>query len=273
MFQESASVPALRSRSAGTDRLNAGGRRLSEAPGRGCQGTNLHQGRQRPYPWISLHHREVATKTLAVQSFLSRQYFSLRGIAVSAERHVAAIRRLGDDDPSAFSGTILWSRHVRTMAHTLSPRKSLPRPDFSDVPDTRRKNLAAVRATDTKPEMLVRQALHRLGYRYRLHDRRLPGRPDMVFPSRKAVVWIHGCFWHQHPDPTCRNAVIPKTRREWWEQKLDRNRARDEAAVAAVEAAGWRTAVVWECETRRGLPAVLTRLRAFLGPPGQPGRG
>src|SRR5690348_2588973 len=113
----------------------------------------------------------------------------------------------------------------------------------------------------------VRQGLHRMGYRYRVHDRGLPGRPDLVFPRRKAVVLVHGCFWHQHGALECKNSVLPKTRREWWEQKLAANRARDAAALGALEADGWRCEVVWECETRRDLVAVLDRLRDFLGPP------
>ena len=131
--------------------------------------------------------------------------------------------------------------------------------------------MAAVRGKDTKPEMLVRQGLHRMGYRFRLHDRKLPGRPDLVFPARKAVVFVHGCFWHRCPLPGCRNSVIPKTRREWWTAKLDANRTRDAAALAALEVSGWRCEVVWECETRRDLPAVLGQLRGFLGPSGAAG--
>lgn len=115
--------------------------------------------------------------------------------------------------------------------------------------------------------MLVRRALHRMGYRYRLHGRELPGRPDLVFARRKAVVFVHGCFWHQHNAPGCTNSVMPKTRREWWRQKLEANRIRDAATTAALEAEGWCCEVVWECDTRRDLPAVLRRLRDFLGPP------
>lgn len=131
--------------------------------------------------------------------------------------------------------------------------------------------MAAIQAKDTKPEMLVRQGLHRMGYRYRLHDRRLPGCPDLVFPTRRAVIFVHGCFFHRHDDPTCKNAILPKSRREWWEHKLSANRARDAVALAALEAEGWRCEVVWECETRRDLRAVLERLCCFVGPPGEQG--
>lgn len=157
------------------------------------------------------------------------------------------------------------------MIQSSRQRKVSLRPDFSDVSDARRRNMAAVRAKNTKPELLVRQGLHRMGYRYRLHDRRLPGSPDLVFPGRRAVIFVHGCFFHQHPDPACRNAALPKTRREWWEQKLATNRARDAAVIAALKAAAWRCEVVWECETRRDPSAVIARLHRFLGPPGPRG--
>jgi DNA mismatch endonuclease Vsr len=149
-------------------------------------------------------------------------------------------------------------------------RKTLPRPDFGDVPEARRRNLSAVKGKDTRPELLIRRGLHALGYRYRLHVRELPGRPDLVFPSRRAVVEVRGCFWHRHG--CCANSVLPKTRREWWEQKLAGNVARDAANEAALAAAGWRLLVVWECDVRGDLPATLERVREFLGPPGAHGR-
>ena len=148
--------------------------------------------------------------------------------------------------------------------------KAPARPDFGNVSESRRKNMAAIRSKDTQPEMLVRQALHRIGYRYLLHDRRLPGRPDLVFPGRRAVVFVHGCFFHRHDDPACKNTVLPRTRREWWAAKFAANRERDAAAKAALHNAGWRCEVVWECEIRRNLPSVLVRLRDFLGLPKPP---
>ena len=126
--------------------------------------------------------------------------------------------------------------------------------------------MAAIRGKNTKPELMVRRCLHRLGYRYRLHDRRLPGSPDLVFHGRQAVVFVHGCFFHRHDNSACKNAVLPKTRREWWEQKLAQNQYRDRAALAALQARGWRCAVVWECEIRSDLASVLARLCHFLGP-------
>lgn len=142
------------------------------------------------------------------------------------------------------------------------------RPDFTDVPEARRRNLSAVKGRDTKPELIVRRLLHALGYRYRLQRRDLPGRPDIVFPGRRAVIDIRGCFWHRHPDPACRNAVLPRTRADWWAAKLARNVERDAANQAALEVAGWRVLVIWECETGCDREALTGRLLEFLGPPG-----
>lgn len=137
-----------------------------------------------------------------------------------------------------------------------------------DVLEARRRNMSAVRGKHTKPELLVRSLLHRMGYRYRLHGRDLPGRPDIVFPTRRKAIEVRGCFWHRHPDPACRNAVMPATRREWWQAKLDANVARDARNLAALEDAGWAVLVLWECEVRRDQGDLSRRLRAFLGPPG-----
>lgn len=127
--------------------------------------------------------------------------------------------------------------------------------------------MARIRHKNTKPEMSVRQLAHALGYRFRLHRKDLPGKPDLVFPGRKAVIFVHGCFWHQHPDPACNDGRPPKSRPEYWEPKLSRNIQRDEAAQAALRAAGWRVLVIWECHSadQRSLTEQIT---AFLGPAG-----
>jgi DNA mismatch endonuclease, patch repair protein len=114
-------------------------------------------------------------------------------------------------------------------------------------PLTRSQNMARIRGKDTQPEMRVRRALWAAGLRYRLHDKSLPGRPDLVFPGRRMVVMVHGCFFHMHEG--CANFRLPKTRTDWWAAKLARNRARDAEVRAALEAAGWHVIVVWECET------------------------
>jgi len=107
--------------------------------------------------------------------------------------------------------------------------------------------MARIRAKDTKPEMFVRRALHAAGYRYSLHSRKLPGRPDLVMRKHRAVVFVHGCFWHGHD---CRYFRLPGTRTEFWAAKIEANRARDARAVSELLEAGWRVAVVWECIQR-----------------------
>src|SRR5205085_7936963 len=101
---------------------------------------------------------------------------------------------------------------------------------------------------DTKPELRVRSIAHRLGYRFRLHRRDLPGTPDLVFPRLRRVVFVHGCFWHRHPG--CALARLPKSRQEFWIPKLEGNRQRDLKKVAALRKAGWKSIVVWECQVR-----------------------
>lgn len=105
--------------------------------------------------------------------------------------------------------------------------------------------MSKVRGKDTKPEMAVRSYLHRRGLRYRLHDRSLPGKPDLVFKSRRVVVFVHGCFWHGHPG--CSKARIPKTREEFWRSKIETNAARDRRSIRRLRTLGWRVLVVWQC--------------------------
>jgi DNA mismatch endonuclease, patch repair protein len=116
------------------------------------------------------------------------------------------------------------------------------------TPAERSERMSRVRGRDTKPEMIVRRLAHGMGYRYRLHGGGLPGRPDLVFSSRRRVIFVHGCFWHRHPDPKCKLARLPKSRLGFWRPKLDANRARDIANLKRLTALGWRTLVIWECE-------------------------
>lgn len=113
--------------------------------------------------------------------------------------------------------------------------------------EQRRLNMSRIGGKDTKPEMLIRRGLHARGLRYRLHDRKLPGRPDLVFPRYGAVVFVHGCFWHAHG---CALSKLPATRQEFWQHKLAENAARDRRAIEALCADGWRVLVVWECALR-----------------------
>ncbi len=121
--------------------------------------------------------------------------------------------------------------------------------------------MARVRATGTKPELIVRQVAHRLGYRFRLHRRDLPGRPDVVFPRWRRVVLVHGCFWHGHKG--CAKAKRPATNREFWNQKLTRNVERDRENAAALRRVGWRVLVIWECETN-DREQIAARISNFL---------
>ena len=128
-------------------------------------------------------------------------------------------------------------------------------------PEVRSRIMASVRSKDTKPEMKVRRLLHGLGYRYRLHRSDLPGRPDLVFPSRRKIVFVNGCFWHNHAD--CVRASVPTTNRDFWRAKLSRNRERDESNVALLKESGWAVTTVWECQLE-DLTATTERLTAFL---------
>lgn len=107
--------------------------------------------------------------------------------------------------------------------------------------------MAGIRGKDTKPEMLVRRSLHSRGFRFRLHDRNLPGRPDLVLPRYRAAVFVHGCFWHGHGCPLFR---WPHTREEFWREKIVGNRDRDRRAVERLQEAGWRVLTIWECAFR-----------------------
>ena len=137
----------------------------------------------------------------------------------------------------------------------------MPDASFPNTSDVRRRMMAAVRGKNTKPEMVVRRLAHAEGYRFRLHRRDLPGSPDLVFPSRRSVIFVHGCFWHRHEG--CQACTSPKDNHDYWQAKFERNKERDRQNLAALSEAGWRTMVVWECETRR--PAeLLPRLHGFL---------
>jgi DNA mismatch endonuclease (patch repair protein) len=126
-------------------------------------------------------------------------------------------------------------------------------------------NMRQIRSKDTRPELALRRLVHGMGYRFRLHRKDLPGRPDLVFSGRKKVVFLHGCFWHQHKG--CREGRLPSTRREYWEPKLARNQERDAMAHAALKSLGWGVLTLWECELARNPAAISGELRRFLGAP------
>lgn len=130
------------------------------------------------------------------------------------------------------------------------------------TPERRSANMRQIRSQNTSPELSLRRILHRLGYRFRLHRKDLPGKPDLVFPARKKAIFVHGCFWHQHSG--CREGRVPGSRPEYWGPKLLRNQQRDAAAQAALKQQGWHCLVVWECELKNRA-AALKRVKRFLG--------
>jgi DNA mismatch endonuclease (patch repair protein) len=125
--------------------------------------------------------------------------------------------------------------------------------------------MGRIKSKDTKPEMLVRRFLHGLGYRYALHKRDLPGAPDLVFPSRRKVILVHGCFWHQHKG--CVDGRVPKSRKGYWGPKLLRNVQRDRRNISKLRRCGWRVMTVWECDISDS-DRLVARLVRFLGPSG-----
>jgi len=132
--------------------------------------------------------------------------------------------------------------------------------------ETRSRVMSRIRAKDTAPEMAVRRYLHARGFRYRLHDRRIPGTPDLVLPRFRAALFVNGCFWHRHVG--CPFAYTPKSRTEFWAEKFEANIARDQRVRASLEAEGWTALTVWECEINEsGLRALAERIEA-LSPAG-----
>lgn len=116
------------------------------------------------------------------------------------------------------------------------------------TPEERSRNMAAIKSNDTRPEMLVRRYLHRSGYRYGLHNKRLPGRPDIVLRRYKTVIFVNGCFWHGHEN--CRYFRLPKSNSDFWQLKIGRNQARDKRDIEELEKLGWQVIVIWECELK-----------------------
>jgi DNA mismatch endonuclease (patch repair protein) len=131
------------------------------------------------------------------------------------------------------------------------------------TPEARSERMGRVRGRDTRPELIIRKLVYRMGFRYRLHDRRLPGAPDLVFKSRRKAIFIHGCFWHRHPDPSCKLARMPKSQLDFWRPKLEGNRERDLRKQSELDAMGWKYLIVWECELRHR-EQLENKLLAFL---------
>lgn len=133
------------------------------------------------------------------------------------------------------------------------------------TPEKRKNIMRGVKSKDTKPELAVRSLLHALGYRFRIHRKGLPGKPDIAFVGRKKAIFIHGCFWHQHPSSDCAISRRPSSNTEFWNAKLDRNIERDSVQQKELLDMDWQVLVVWECELE-DLGALREKLQEFLGP-------
>ena len=128
--------------------------------------------------------------------------------------------------------------------------------------EQRSRNMAAIKGKNTKPEVMVRQLLHRLGYRFRLHRKDLPGSPDIVLPKYKTAIFVNGCFWHRHKD--CKHSSTPNTNRDFWQSKFTENVERDKRNYAILENLGWKVLIIWECEVKSLLKAnIIPNLSLF----------
>jgi DNA mismatch endonuclease (patch repair protein) len=134
------------------------------------------------------------------------------------------------------------------------------------TPSQRHHNMSRIRSRDTKPELIVRKWLWARGYRYRLYTKKLPGKPDILLPKYRAVIFVHGCFWHRH---NCKLASTPATRREFWEKKLNGNVKRDRENIKKLEQLNWRVLVIWECEIKKWDPVLELRIIDFLNSGGE----
>jgi DNA mismatch endonuclease (patch repair protein) len=130
-----------------------------------------------------------------------------------------------------------------------------------ESPEVRRRTMQAVKSKDTAPELLIRSLAHQMGYRFRLHRKDLPGKPDLAFPGRRKVIFVHGCFWHGHD--CARGARVPKSNRDYWTAKIARNRERDRNACASLASSGWTSLIVWECDLGNE-KELKARVRKFL---------
>lgn len=153
---------------------------------------------------------------------------------------------------------------MRRRALTLLAYWPQPMADVVS-PEVRSRMMAGIRGKNTKPEMIVRRGLHRLGFRFLVHDKRLPGKPDLVFPKWRSAIFVNGCFWHGHD---CHLFKLPSTRTEFWRDKISANKRRDKAALTNIEKMGWRALSVWECEiknrSKEEVEALLDRCHNWL---------
>lgn len=133
------------------------------------------------------------------------------------------------------------------------------------TPEQRSWNMAQIKGKNTKPELMVRSMLHRAGYRFTVNgplNKNLPGKPDIVLPKYKTVIFVHGCFWHRHKD--CKDATTPKTRTEWWQEKFDKNTARDRRNQKELKSLGWNVIIIWTCQLEKNPTTVLRKAERSL---------
>ncbi len=152
----------------------------------------------------------------------------------------------------------------RIVSRSGQGRGITPRPErsgFTDVDAATRKRMQAIRGRDTLPELFVRRLVHRMGFRFRLHRSDLPGRPDLTFPCRRKIVFVHGCFWHGHRN--CRRARLPIKNASAWSSKIEANQARDRRVIKSLARLGWKSLVIWECETSN-IKTLKNKLKRFL---------
>lgn len=131
-------------------------------------------------------------------------------------------------------------------------------------PERRSANMRAIRLKNTKPELIIRRLLHGGGYRYRLHVKELPGKPDIVFTKRRKVIFVHGCFWHKHPNENCDDSRLPRSNLSYWGPKITKNVTRDAEHIDVLKALGWSVLVIWECETKQ-TEQIKLMVKEFLG--------
>jgi DNA mismatch endonuclease (patch repair protein) len=155
-------------------------------------------------------------------------------------------------------------KYLPICSRSLGARTLAEKPMVYDVhtPEQRSRNMAAIRGKDTKPEFAVRKIAHALGYRFRLHSERLPGKPDLVFPRLKKLIFVNGCYWHMH---SCRwGRVVPKTNTLFWQMKRSATVSRDRRNLRHLRAAGWQVLIIWECQTKHAA-STRARIKRFLG--------
>jgi DNA mismatch endonuclease (patch repair protein) len=132
------------------------------------------------------------------------------------------------------------------------------------TPEERSDNMRSIKSKDTSPELIVRRLVHRMGYRYRLHRKDLVGKPDLTFVSRKKIIFVHGCFWHQHNEPACKISRLPRSNTEYWIPKLKKNIERDKHHYQQLTQLEWKVLIVWECETK-DINKLAEKITRFLG--------